>query len=163
MEIEVNKGVLIQTTIEEIRKVKPDIIITHQMGDKHIDHKTLAEIVPEANFQSGCNLCGGHKSWSAKAILHGEVNLEMTIPFDYQLVSFVSKKDVQNKIKAFKYYSSVMDEHGTTGDWLLKKIEYSAQLRGKSVGLEYGEAFIVNNYKPLDHTSLDVVHKILKP
>lgn len=162
MEVEKNKGVLIQKTIKEIRRVEPDIIITHYPGDKHIDHRTLGEIVSEANFQSGCNLCGGRKKWSAKVVLQGEVNLEMTIPFDFQVVSSVSLKNIKNKLKAFNCYKSVKDEHGTDQSWLHKKLEYSAQLRGRAVAKPYGEAFTLNNYSPLDADSLAMVSQILK-
>lgn len=162
MEVEQNKGVLIQKTIKEIRRVEPDIIITHHFEDKHIDHRTLGEIVPEANFQSGCNLCGGRKKWAAKIVLQGEVNLEMTTPFDFQTVSSVSGENIKNKLKAFSCYESVKDEHSTDQNWLHKKLEYSAKLRGRAVAKPYGEAFALNNYSPLDADSLAMVSQILK-
>lgn len=162
MEVEKNKGVLIQKTIKEIRRVKPDVIITHHFGDKHIDHKTLGEIVPEANFQSGCSLCGGNRKWTAKVIMQGEINLEMTTIFDFQTVSLVSKGNIENKLNAFNNYVSVTDEHNSEQGWLQKKIIYSAQLRGRAVGKSYGEAFILNNYTPLNANSLEMASQILK-
>lgn len=163
MEVEKNKGLLIQKTIKEIRRIEPDVIISHHNRDRHIDHRTLGEIVPEANFQSGCNLCGGKKKWSAKAVLQGEVNLEMTMPFDFEIVSCVSKENIKNKLKAFDCYESVKDEHNTEKNWLHKKLECSAQLRGKAIGKSYGEAFVLSNYSPLDADSLETVSLILKP
>jgi len=162
MELEKNKGVLIQNTIREIRRVEPDVIITHHLGDKHIDHRTLAEIVSEANFQSGCKLCGGKKKWAAKVVLQGEVSLEMTTPFDFQVVSSVSKENIKNKLKAFSCYESVKDEHNTAQDWLYKRLENVAQLRGKAIGVSYGEVFMLSNYSPLDAGSLSIVSKILE-
>lgn len=162
MEVEKNKGILIQRTIKEIRRVEPDIIMTHHFEDKHIDHRTLGEIVPEANFQSGCSLCGGKKKWAAKAVLQGEVNLEMTTPFDFLTVSSVSEENIKNKLKAFRCYESVKDEHNADQNWLRKKLEYSAQLRGRAVGKPYGEAFTLNNYSPLGADSLTIVSQILK-
>lgn len=162
MEIEKNKGVLIQKTIKEIRRFEPDVVITHHFGDRHIDHRTLGEIVPEANFQSGCNLCGGNKKWSAKAVLQGEINLEMTMPFDFQAVSSASEENIKAKLKAFSCYESVKDEHNVDQSWLQKKLEYSAQLRGRVIGKLYGEAFTLNNYSPLDADSLIIVSQILK-
>lgn len=163
MEVEKNKGVLMQETIKEVRRIEPDVIITHHFGDRHIDHRTLGEIVPEANFQGGCNLCGGNKKWSAKAVLLGEVNLEMTMPFDFQAVSSVSNGNIKAKLKAFGCYESVKGEHNTDQDWLHKKLEYSAQLRGRAIGKSYGEAFTINNYTPLDADALEMVSQILKP
>jgi len=39
----------------------------------------------------------------------------------------------------------VKKEHHTEAEWLYKKIQYVAELRGKSVGYRFGEAFIINN------------------
>lgn len=162
MQVERDEGLLIQATIGEIRRVQPGIIITHNQNDKHIDHRTIGKIVPEANFQSGCDLCGGDVTWQALAILQGEVDLEMTSLFDFNIVSEISKKNLQKKIKSFLLYASVNDEHQTGQEWLLKRLEICTQLRGKSVGLEYGEAFILNNYIPLKFQSLQLVTKLLK-
>ncbi|MBU0999994.1 PIG-L family deacetylase [Patescibacteria group bacterium] len=162
MQVEADKGLLIQETINEIRRVKPDIIITHNQNDKHIDHRTISRIVPEANFQSGCNLCGGNTIWTAQAVLHGEIDLEMTSLFDFNIVSEISKKNLQKKIKAFLLYASVNNEHKTGQRWLTEKLEICAKLRGKAIGTEYGEAFILDNYKPLDSNALQLMAKLLK-
>ena len=141
--------------------IKPDVIITHHKNDKHIDHRTLGEIVPEANFQSGCNLCGGNKTWQASLVLQGEIDLEMTSIFNFHVVSEISLKNLRRKIEAFKCYESVKKEHNTEAEWLYKKIQYVAELRGKSVGYQLGEAFIINNYQPLSHRSIKVLHTLL--
>jgi len=162
MQVEKDKGLLVQQTIDEIRRVKPDTIITHNQNDKHIDHRTIGGIVPEANFQSGCNLCGGDITWRAKAILQGEIDLEMTSLFDFDIVSSVSKKNLMRKIKSFQIYASVNNEHKTGQKWLLEKLEICARLRGQTTDTEYGEAFILNNYTPLDFRSLQLVADLLK-
>ncbi len=162
MQVEKDKGLLIQQTINEIRRVKPDIIITHNQNDKHIDHRTIGKIVPEANFQSGCNLCGGNITWRAKAILQGEIDLEMTSLFDFSVVSKISKKSLQKKIKSFLLYASVNNEHKTGQKWLAEKLEICAQLRGNTIDAEYGEAFILDNYIPLDFHSLQLVADLLR-
>ncbi|MBU1322978.1 PIG-L family deacetylase [Patescibacteria group bacterium] len=162
MDLAKDKGLLIRATIKEIRRVKPDIIITHNLNDKHIDHKTLAEIVPEANFQSGCCLCGGHEIWKAEIVLKGEVNLEMTSSFSFDFISSVSAKNITKKIKAFNGYESVKNEHQTTQAWLLEKIKITAKLRGATIGNEYGEAFCLNNYSPISGTSTKLLSQFLE-
>lgn len=160
--IEDNKGLLIKELIKEIRRIQPDVIITHHAGDKHIDHRTLGEVVPEANFQSGCLLCGGNIVWSAKLVIQGEIDLELSTPFNFQIVSTVLKVDVRRKIDAFKYYESVKTEHKTTQNWLFKRLEMVASLRGMVIGQDYGEAFIINNYSPLSSESVGLMKLILK-
>jgi len=162
MELVDNKGTLMQACIKEIRKVKPDVIITHHDGDKHIDHRTLGKIVPEANFQSGCKLCGGNIQWSAKLVLQGEIDLEMTTPFDFQVVSIIDESNVLQKIRAFNCYSSVKDEHKTDQKWLHKKLKSCLALRGRSVNAMFGEAFLVNNYSPTSPEGLEYLVEVMK-
>ncbi len=149
MYLQKDKGLLIKTLIKEIRTTCPDVIITHFKGDKHIDHRTLGEIVPEANFQSGCNLCGGDIVWSAKLIVQGEVDLEMSTPFDFQVVSSISEENLKTKLNAFKVYESIKSEHNSDQTWLTNKLKWVAALRGRAIGARLGEAFIINNYKPI--------------
>ncbi len=163
MQLQKDKGLLIQKIIQEIRRAKPDAIITHHQDDKHIDHRTLGEIVPEANFQSGCKLCGGNETWQASLILQGEIDLEMTSIFNFHVVSSYSLKNLKKKIEAFKFYKSVKAEHNMEVKWLYNKIRYVAELRGKAAGSHFGEAFIINNYQPLNHKSIKILYSILTP
>ncbi len=158
MRLQKDKGLLIQKTIKEIRRVQPDVIITHHAEDKHIDHRTLGEIVPEANFQSDCELCGGTQTWKAPVVLQGEIDLEMTSIFSFHFVSELSKQNIQRKIEAFSLYASVKGEHGADEQWLRTKLFHLAEFRGKSIGASYGEAFIVNNYQPLNHKAIDLLN-----
>ncbi len=162
MELAKDKGKLIRSCMAEIRRFKPDVIITHHPRDKHIDHRTLGEIIPEANFQSGCRIGGGKTRWSADLILQGEVDLEMTTPFAFQVVSRVGTKNVQNKIAAFDSYSSVKDEHQTGKSWLIKKLDYRLSLRGKTVDAEFGEAFRIDDYYPVSLTGIKLLAQILE-
>lgn len=150
IQVEKDKGLLIQSAIKEIRRVEPDVIITHHDHDKHIDHRTLGSIIAEANFQSGCKLCGGNKKWKADLVFNGEVDLEMTTPFDFQVVSAITADNLKNKIRAFTCYESVSDEHKTNKNWLIKKITVCAELRGRSIDHHYGEAFRINSYSPVN-------------
>lgn len=160
MELSAKEGLVIQAVVDEIRTVKPDIIITEHPDDRHIDHACVGRLVPEANFQSGNKLCGGNITWSAPLILQGEVNLEMTMPFEYDIVSRVSEENLDVKLRAFSTYESVMSEHGTEKQWLSEKIRFSAKARGKSAGLAAGEAFTINSYVPLTSISLTYASEV---
>lgn len=161
MELDNDKGKLIRACMAEIRKIKPDVIITHHPQDKHIDHRTLGKIVPEANFQSGCKLGGGKTQWSAALILQGEIDLEMVTPFVFQVVSQVNKQNVEKKIVAFSCYASVKDEHKTSQERLIDKLRYCLSLRGKTVGTEYGEAFRISAYYPVSLRGVKLLAQIL--
>lgn len=161
MHLELNIGKLIKAVIKEIRTFEPDIIITHYCKDKHIDHRTIGGMVAEANFQSGCKLCGGKKTWSASLVLQGEVDLEMSTPFNYQIVSSISRENLKRKLKTFEIYESVLAEHNTSQKWLFKKLETVSILRGRTTNQDYGEAFIIDNYSPLNATSVEVMFRLL--
>jgi len=162
MELQKDKGELIQATIKEIRRVKPDIIITHGLNDRHIDHRSLAEVVPEANWQSDCLVAGGSQTWRAGTVLQGEVDLEMTTGFTFQLVSALSLKNIQQKIKAFSCYQSVKNEHPADAGWLEEKIKITARLRGQSINVKYGEAFSLSRFSPVNAASLALLAQVLK-
>lgn len=161
MHTEHDKGTLIKEIIKEIRSFKPDVIITHFAKDKHVDHRTVGSVTAEANFQSGCQLCGGNTVWSAKVVLQGEVDLEMSTPFNFQVVSELNEKNIIQKINGFKAYTSVKGEHKTSDKWLLTKLKTVAILRGKTVNAEYGEAFIVDDYVPLGTIGLETLAEIM--
>ena len=161
MQLEKDKGLLIQQIIKEVRRVKPSAIITHNQHDKHIDHRTLAEIIPEANFQSGQKLCGGNTKWTANLILKGEVDLEMTAQFNFQVISIISEKNLKIKLRAFSCYQSVNDEHGKNKDWLINKINLCARLRGETIECRFGEAFSIDNYVPLKIEGIKIMLEIL--
>ncbi|TXI32952.1 MAG: hypothetical protein E6Q58_03325 [Niabella sp.] len=161
MEVGKNEGVLLQQTIKEIRRINPDVIFTHYSQDKHIDHRTIGKIVPEANFQSGCAVVGGNTKARAPLLLQGEVDLEMTTPFDYSVVSLLTKENINRKIEAFNSYTSVKDEHSMNQDWIERRLRSVASIRGASINGEYGEAFIINNYSPLTSTALKIASEIM--
>lgn len=163
MDLQANKGELLRATIAQIRKVKPDVLITHHPKDKHIDHRTLGEVVPEANFQSGCKLCGGKVVWAAPLVLQGEINLEMRNDgFDFQAVSKVKEGDFKKKIQVFACYGSVKDEHQTDKETLFEKLRVRAVQRGSAVGEQYGEAFALNNYSVPDEDALRLLADFLE-
>lgn len=161
MNLQSEKGKLMRAVMSEIRRVKPDLIITHYAEDKHIDHRTLGEIVPEANFQSGCDLCGGDTIWTAAAVLQGEIDLEMTTPFAFDTVSIFAAEHMSDKIEAFNCYESVKNEHKVEDAWLIEKLKMCARLRGKAVGYEYGEAFKINTYAPLSANALQYISQAI--
>lgn len=163
MHLQANKGKLLKATIKQIRKLKPNILITHHSQDKHIDHRTLGEVVPEANFQSGCKLCGGKVVWTTPLVLQGEVNLEARNDrFDFDVVSKVKKSNFGKKIQAFACYSSIKDEHQTKKEILFEKLRMRAVQRGAAIGKQYGEAFALNNYVIPDENALRLLADFLE-
>ncbi|MBC7567001.1 MAG: PIG-L family deacetylase [Pedobacter sp.] len=157
-----NKALLMKAIIKVIRLVQPTVIITEHSEDKHIDHRTLGDLVPEANFQSGHNLCGGTLKWSAPLILHGEINLEMTMPFAFEAISNVSAIDIIQKEAAFHCYATVDKEHSIDAAWLNKKLKYVAQIRGQSAGYMFGEAFTISSYTPIAPSALRACAEVLE-
>jgi len=95
--------------------------------------------------------------WNAAAILQGEIDLEMTTLFAFDTVSALAEEHLARKMDAFVCYESVKDEHKVGDDWLTEKLRVCAKLRGKTVSAIYGEAFIINNYAPLNAGALATI------
>lgn len=126
--------------IKMIRKYRPDIIFTHYVLD-YLSHKSLATIVPEAWWQAGweASLDLG-KPWKAKSLYFFEVL--QPLPQISHIVDISDTFPV--KIEALKHYQS---QHKVVPA-MMESVEALAKLRGSTVGVKYGEAFLCSNFIP---------------
>jgi|TARA_R110002012_G_scaffold71186_1_gene182745 LmbE family N-acetylglucosaminyl deacetylase len=125
---------LFHSVISEIRKVKPNIVITHHSGDKHRDHKNVSAIVKEACWKANENI---HKElgpphkiddlWAAEVVdILPEVDFVVDITETYE-----------HKLAAMDIYLS---QHGVV-EGVFDNISGLSKIRGYSIGKKRGEAF----------------------
>tara|TARA_R110000824_G_scaffold163711_1_gene339460 strand:- start:644 stop:1342 length:699 start_codon:yes stop_codon:yes gene_type:complete len=129
-----NSQELFHRIVSEIRKVKPNIVITHHHDDKHRDHKNVSTIVKEACWKANENI---HKElgapheiddlWAAEVVdVLPEVDFVVDISETYEY-----------KVEAMNIYLS---QHNVVAG-IFDNISGLSKIRGYSIGKKRGEAF----------------------
>lgn len=130
---------IIKAIEEEIKRLKPDTVVTHHCGDVNIDHRMTHEAVVTA-----CRPQPGH---SVRLLLAFEVmsSTEWQPPgsnFVFQPNWFEDVvKTFDFKIKALDCYQSEMREWPHPRS--LNNIKNLAQYRGSMIGCEFAEGFML--------------------
>jgi LmbE family N-acetylglucosaminyl deacetylase len=136
----ISKSKLNMALTRLVENVKPDIVYTHYWGDVNHDHQIVFDMTVVA--------CRPHRDKAVKKILAYEV-LSSTewsgkvADINYQPTEFniVSKKNLIDKIEAFKCYHTEQFEYPHPR--AVESIETLAKHRGFSINREYAEAFLV--------------------
>ena len=124
---------------EKIAKIKPDILVTHHVGDLNIDHQIIHQAVMVA--------CRPQPRHNVKRILSFEVPsaTEWQSPADRRAFLPNWFEDISDtlelKIMALEAYKSEMRKwpHARS----IKALEHLARWRGSSMGIEAAEAFML--------------------
>jgi N-acetylglucosamine malate deacetylase 1 len=130
---------LVKAIEEKIKKVKPEVVVTHHAGDLNIDHRITNQAVMTA--------CRPEPNQTVRRILSFEIpsSTDWQSP-DYQNTFipnwFEEISDTLHlKKKALEMYSQEMRKwpHARS----IKAVEHLARWRGSSIGSEAAEAFMV--------------------
>ena len=130
---------VVKVVEEKISKVKPDVLITHHVGDLNIDHQIIHQAVMVA--------CRPQPRHTVKRILSFEVPsaTEWQSPTDSRTFLPNWFEDISDtlelKIMALEAYKSEMRKwpHARS----IKALEHLARWRGSSMGIEAAEAFML--------------------
>lgn len=138
--------------IDAIRKVKPDIVITHHPNDYHENHRSTSRLVRESIFQASIP----HIKTSYPAI--------ETTPSLYYMDNFTGLKftpthfvdisdEMDMKIKMLQSHESQLQwlqEHSEID--IVDQMITTAKYRGYQSGVKYAEAFSFEDSFPLVKT-----------
>jgi N-acetylglucosamine malate deacetylase 1 len=123
----------------EIKRLRPDTVVTHHCGDVNIDHRIIHEAVVTA--------CRPQPGESVRRLLIFEVpsSTEWQPPgsntaFEPNWFEDVSET-IDRKIEALKFYQSEMREWPHPRS--LENVNHLARWRGASIGCHAAEAFIL--------------------
>lgn len=124
-----------------IREVRPDVIFTHAYGDKHRDHRAVAEMTDEARWKaSEPVLADMGRPWYTPELYFFEIwELFPNPSIAVDISSFF-----ETKMKAMHTQASQMSVLGPVMEYL----EGHAKARGYLAGGRYGEAFLLSNRLP---------------
>ena len=144
-----------------LRRLRPQIVITHAQQGRHPDHRVTAELVRDACFLSGLNkLEPAHAAYRPRKLLHAISYRE-----DYQKPTFVVdiSDDLETKLAAIACYTSQFDgevqsgEIYPNGEPLADVIRHHAAHYGTLIRRQYGEPFYTTETMLVDDiTSLEV-------
>jgi N-acetylglucosamine malate deacetylase 1 len=127
--------------VEVIRQFKPDLIITHDPNDCHVDHRKTAELVFEA---ASLSFVPSVKTGSPEHPVFMPIYyMENLLSFDFIPEEFVDISETfaikQQMLGEHKSQFVTMSER--IGSDMREVIEITARFRGMQVGAKYAEAF----------------------
>ncbi len=138
--------------VKVIRKYQPDIIITNAPEDRHPDHGRSSTLITTAAFMAGLakietTLDGANQGiWRAKQIYHF-IQSQLLVP---DIIVDVSAH-WETKLRAIRAYQSQFYNPDSTepetfisSPGFLKLIESRGHEFGYSIGVTYGEGFLIN-------------------
>ena len=134
-------------TIDLIRKVKPDVVITQSQKDYMIDHEMTSKIVQTACFSAAIKNIETETepfdkipylyymdALEGKDIFGNELTPSMII----DISETIDKKE--EMLKCHESQRSWLMSHNGIDEYINAMRDFSA-LRGKAIGVEYGEGF----------------------
>jgi LmbE family N-acetylglucosaminyl deacetylase len=121
-----------------IRKVRPDLVLTHSEHEKHRDHKNMSNLIKES-------------CWKASEDIMPELGKHFRVPdlWAFEVVDPLDKvdfcvdisKQIKIKIEAMNIYESQINVVSGINQY----ITGLAMTRGYSIGSKYAEAFKKND------------------
>ena len=128
---------IIKFVENEIKKFKPNIIITHNESDLNIDHQITCRAVVTATRPSTVSFvksiyCFEVPSSTENNFLKKEINFNPNLFFDIS-------KFIKKKIKLLKIYEDELKKFPHSRS--LEGVEILAKYRGVQIGVKYAEAF----------------------
>ena len=130
----VNKQQTFHKVIELIRKVKPNLVITHGQECKHRDHKRTGAIVEEACWKASENIL---EELGVRHMVESVWAFEILDPHDNPDTVADITEQYESKIRAMNVYTS---QEGILGS-IYSYLDGISKVRGYSIGTERGESF----------------------
>lgn len=127
--------------VDLIRKSKPDIILTHNPGDYHPDHRNVSQLVFDASFLSGLP--------NVKTEFSAHKGVQPLFYFDsFGLMNFTPNEYV-DITEVFDVKNEMLSKHVSQVKWLmdhdsldvLEVIHTFAKIRGMQCGVDLAEGF----------------------
>tara|TARA_B100001758_G_C18413386_1_gene617556 strand:- start:3972 stop:4673 length:702 start_codon:yes stop_codon:yes gene_type:complete len=131
--------------IKQIRKYRPDIILTNAVSDRHPDHPRSSQITVDACFLSGLLKIDTHQDiWRPRSIYHYIQYNNITPDIVIDITEQMEKKIESIKAYSSQFYNPESKEEDTiisTKDFL-DSIIYRAKDLGRQSNCKYAEGFI---------------------
>ena len=134
--------------VRVLRRLKPKILLTHQLDDPHPDHNHIAQLVREAARLASMqkyDLDFGQERATAPIVAHNIFSQRVIPSFIVDVSEFAGEK--MDAIRAHKsqFYNPNSSEPETrlTGKGFLDELENRSRYFGSLIGVAAGEPFFV--------------------
>ncbi|MDQ2746623.1 MAG: bacillithiol biosynthesis deacetylase BshB1 [Acidobacteriota bacterium] len=134
--------------VRVLRKLKPKILLTHQIDDPHPDHNHITQLVREA-----ARLCSmqkydgdfGQERIAAPMVAHNIFSQRVTPSFIVDISEFVAEKTDAIRAHKSQFYNPNSDELETrlTSKGFIDELENRSRYFGSLIGVAAGEPFFV--------------------
>ena len=134
--------------VRAIRRLKPKVILTHQLGDPHPDHGHIAELVREAARLSSMKRydeeTGEHKI-PVPVVAHNTFSRHVVPLFVVDISDFLDDKMAAIRAHKSQFYDPESSEPETrlTSKSFLDELETRSRYFGSLIGVAAGEPFYV--------------------
>lgn len=134
--------------VRVLRRLKPKVVLTHQLGDPHPDHDHIAQLVREsARLASMKNYDpeSGDDKIAVPRVAHNIFSRRAEISFVVDISEFLAEKMLAIRAHSSQFYDANSTEPETrlTDKRFLDELENRSRYFGSLIGVEAGEPFYV--------------------
>ena len=141
--------------VRVLRRLKPKVILTHQIGDPHPDHDHIAQLVREsarlASMRRYDEETGGEKI-AVPNVAHNIFSRRVEPSFIVDISDFLEEKMEAIRAHASQFYDPTSSEPETrlTSKYFLDELENRSRYFGSLIGVAAGEPFYVREALNID-------------
>ncbi len=134
--------------VRALRRLKPKVILTHQIGDSHPDHDHIAQLVRECTRLAAMRNYDaetGNEKIAPPIVAHNVFSRNVVPSFIVNISDFLDQKMKAIGAHRSQFYDAASTEPETmlTGKDYLAQIESRSRYFGSLIGVAAGEPFYV--------------------
>lgn len=141
--------------VRVLRRLKPKLLLTHQLGDPHPDHDHIAHLVRESARLSSMKRYDeetGDEKIAVPAVAHNIFSRRVEPSFVVDISDFLEEKMAAIRAHASQFYDPASNEPETrlTAKTFLDELENRSRYFGSLIGVAAGEPYFVREALNVD-------------
>lgn len=141
--------------VRALRRLKPKVVLTHQIGDSHPDHDTIAQLVRECSrlvAMRNYDVETGDEKIAPPIVAHNVFSRSLVPSFIVDVSDFLDQKMAAISAHKSQFYDAESSEPETmlTGKDYLAREESRSRYFGSLIGAQAGEPFYVREALNVD-------------